>query len=92
MLVNYENTFGEPVPKREVHAPLTPNDHPELDDFSLLDMEEKKIYWTMIGELQWAVALGRIDIICATVTMARFRPAPRRGHLDRLKRINCFRL
>ena len=90
MLVNYENTFGEPVPKREVHAPLTPNDHPELDDSSLLDMEEKKIYWTMIGELQWAVALGRIDIICATVTMARFRPAPRRGHLDRLKRIYCF--
>ena len=90
MLVNYENTFGEPVPKREVHAPLTPNDHPELDDSPLLDREEKKIYWTMIGELQWAVALGRIDIICATVTMARFRPAPRGGHLDCLKCIYCF--
>eukprot|EP00957_Ditylum_brightwellii_P101071 7703443-Ditylum_brightwellii.AAC.1 len=31
--------------------------------------------------MQWAVALGWIDIIAATVTMARFRPAPCQGHL-----------
>jgi hypothetical protein len=40
--------------------------------------------------MQWAVALGRIDIMCATVTMARFRPAPRQGHLDRLKRVYAY--
>eukprot|EP00957_Ditylum_brightwellii_P157984 12025576-Ditylum_brightwellii.AAC.1 len=39
----------------------------------------------MIGEMQWAVALGRIDIIAANVTMARFRPAPCQGHLKQLK-------
>eukprot|EP00957_Ditylum_brightwellii_P016701 1256084-Ditylum_brightwellii.AAC.1 len=40
--------------------------------------------------MQWAVALGWIDIIAATMTMARFRPAPCQGHLKHLKCIYCF--
>jgi hypothetical protein len=39
----------------------------------------------MIGCLQWAVSLGRSDIQTATMTMSRFRAAPRQGHLDRLR-------
>jgi hypothetical protein len=41
----------------------------------------------MIGCLQWAVSLGRLDIQTATMTMSRFRTAPRIGHLNRLKRM-----
>eukprot|EP00957_Ditylum_brightwellii_P118067 9004260-Ditylum_brightwellii.AAC.1 len=44
----------------------------------------------MIKEIQWAIALGRIDIIAATLTMARFRPAPCQGPLKRLKYIYYF--
>ena len=33
----------------------------------------------------WVVALGRFDISTATMTIGRFRAAPRQGHLDRLK-------
>ena len=40
----------------------------------------------MIGCLQWVVSLGRFDIQTATMTMSRYRVAPRIGHLDRLKR------
>eukprot|EP00957_Ditylum_brightwellii_P115454 8806025-Ditylum_brightwellii.AAC.1 len=40
--------------------------------------------------MQWAVALGRIDIIAATVIMARFRLALCQGHLKHLKRVYCF--
>ena len=40
--------------------------------------------------LQWAVALGRIDIMCAVMTMGGFRCQPRIGHLNRLKRIFGF--
>jgi len=87
MLDNYQKMFGEPVPKREIHAPLDPADHPELDSTELCNLEEVKNYWSMIGELQWAVALGRIDIMCAVVTMASYRPQPRKGHLERLKRL-----
>jgi hypothetical protein len=41
----------------------------------------------MIGCLQWAISLGRVDIQTATMTMLRFCSAPRQGNLDRLKRI-----
>ena len=44
-------------------------------------------YWSLIGMLQWAVTLGRIDIAMAVSTMARFRVEPRKGHLDRVARI-----
>eukprot|EP00957_Ditylum_brightwellii_P082583 6279303-Ditylum_brightwellii.AAC.1 len=86
MLAGYEELFGEPVPKCEVYAPLEPGDHSEIDDTSLFDMEDVKKYRQMIGEIQWAVTLGHIDIVAATMTMARFRPAPHQGHLKHLKR------
>ena len=37
--------------------------------------------------LQWAVTLGRYDIMVAVVTMGSFRAMPKYGHLNRLKRI-----
>jgi len=40
--------------------------------------------------LQWAVTIGRIDIMCAVMTMGGFRCQPRIGHLNRLKRIFGF--
>jgi len=44
MMANYEKMFGEPVPKREIHAPLDPSDHPELDSTPLCTTEEMKTY------------------------------------------------
>jgi hypothetical protein len=66
---------------------LEKGDHPEVDTSDELDEEGIKKYQTMIGCLQWAISLGRFDIQTATMTMSRFRSAPRKGHLDRLKRI-----
>ena len=45
------------------------------------------MYQSLIGALQWVIFLGRWDIACAVMTMSSFRVAPRRGHLERLKRI-----
>ena len=44
----------------------------------------------MVGQLQWLVTLGRFDIHAQVATMSRFRAAPRRGHMDRLKRIYSY--
>jgi len=90
MLSKYEKMFGEPVPKRDVHAPLEPGDHPELDTSPLCDAEQTQMYWSMLGDLQWAVSLGRIDIYCATMTLGGFRSAPRVGHLKRAKHVYSF--
>ena len=83
MIGQFENMFG--CKPREYTSPLEKGDHPEVDTSELLDDEGIKKYQTMIGSLQWAVSLGRFDIQTATMTMSRFRAAPRQGHLDRLK-------
>lgn len=84
-IANFERLFGH-KPKQYV-SPLVKGDHPELDSSELLDMDQTKIYQSMIGALQWTVQIGRFDIAVAVMTMSRFRAAPRRGHLERVKRI-----
>ena len=90
MLENYKTMLGEDAPESETHAPSEPGDHPELDDSSLSDKQGTAHHWQMMGELQWAVALGRMDLCFPTVAMARLRPAPHQGHLDRLKRMHVL--
>ena len=82
----YERIMGFGTPKN-VTTPLEPGDHPELDETAVVTPEKRRIYWSLIGMLQWAVTLGRIDIAIAVSTMSRFRVEPRQGHLDRVGRI-----
>ena len=79
-IANYEREFGK-KPK-EHKSPLPKNDHPELDDSELLDIDKTKLYQSLIGSLQWAIQIGRFDVSVAVMTMSRFRAAPRKGHLD----------
>jgi hypothetical protein len=81
----YENVSG--CKPREYTSPLEKGDHPEVDCSGESDNKGIKRYQTMIDCLQWAVPLGRVDMQTATMTISRFRSAPRHGHLDRLKRI-----
>ena len=75
-------------PPKTMRTPLDKNDHPELDD--LLTSESIQDYLTMIGQLQWLVTLGRFDIHAQVTTMSRFSSAPRKGHLERLQRIQLL--
>ena len=47
-------------------------------------------YLTTEGQLQWLVTLGRFDTHAQVSTMSRSRAAPRKGHIDRLKRIYSY--
>jgi hypothetical protein len=85
MLDDFERIFG--CKPKEYTSPLEKGDHPEIDTSAELDHNGIKKYQTMIGCLQWAVSLGRFDIQTSTMTMSRFRVAPREGHLERLKRM-----
>ena len=71
MLAQYEQLFGTEIPKREIHTPLEPGDHPKLDESPLCDNEEHAKYMTMVCALQWTVSLGWIDIITSAITMSR---------------------
>ena len=88
MTDNYERIFGsKPTPAA---SPLDKGDHPELDSSELLDIDDIKIYQSLIGALQWVIQIGRFDIATAVMTMSRFRAAPRVGHLERVKRIHGY--
>ena len=85
-LDRYEAMYHE-KPRGNTYSPLDPKDSPETDTSPFCGPEEIKQYQTLMGMLQWAVTLGRMDIMCAVMTMSRFRGLPRLGHLDRVKRM-----
>ncbi len=90
ILSQYEKLFPDDKLSRRISTPLEPGDHPELDETELLDTKETTLYQSLIGMLQWAVTIGRIDIHCAVMTMSRFRAIPRIGHLQHVKCIFCY--
>ena len=68
-------------------SPLEKNDHPELDNSESCNEEQITQYISMVGQPQWAITLGRYDILAQVMSMSRFRLSPKIGHLDRRKRI-----
>ena len=82
---NYKRLFG--TNPKQASSPLEKADHPELDSTELLDVEETQIYQSLIGSLQWTIQIGRFDVSTAVMTLSRFRAMPRRGHLERAKRV-----
>ena len=86
MVSTYQQMFGE-KPKEIVTSPLEKGDHPELDVSELLGPEDIVRYQSLIGAMQWAISIGRFDIQTAVMTLSSFRAAPRKGHLERAKRI-----
>ena len=85
MLRNYEIMFSS-KPKMYT-SPMESGDHPELDVTELLDADGISQYQSLIGALQWAITLGRFELLAGIASMASFRVAPRVGHLERLKRM-----
>ena len=77
-------------PSKGLKTPLEKNDHPELDTSEILEGHEVNHYLTMVGQLQWLITLGRFDIQAQVITMSRFQAQPRKGHLERLKRIYSY--
>ena len=85
ILESYERMFKEKP--RKSRPPLEGGDHPELDTSELCDEHQTKQFQTLIGQLQWLMSLGRFDIAVHVMSLSRFRAQPRKGHLDRAKRI-----
>jgi hypothetical protein len=85
VLVNYERTFGALPAKKS--SPREERDSPEIDQFTELDVDGISLYHALIEELQWAVTLGRFDIMVTVLSMPHYRANPHVGHLERLKRV-----
>ena len=85
ILESYERMFKEKP--RKSRPTLEGGDHPELDTSELCDDQQTKQFQTLIGQLQWLISLGRFDIAVHVMSLSRFWAQPRKGHLDRAKRI-----
>ena len=85
ILESFERMFKEKP--RKSRPPLEGGDHPELDTSEFCDEHQTKQFQTLIGQLQWLISLGRFDIAVHVMSLSRFRAQPRKGHLDRAKRI-----
>jgi hypothetical protein len=80
--------FGSKLNINKITSLLVKGDHPEIDDSVFLEEEGIQKYRSLIGQLQWAISLGRFNIAVVITTMtSAFRSAPRKGNLDRVKRI-----
>jgi hypothetical protein len=86
MICAYEQMFGQ-KPSTKARSPLEENDHPELDTSEFLNEDNTEKYQSMVGSLQWIIAIGRWDVQTAVMTLSSFRAQPRKGHLERVKRI-----
>ena len=85
MLESYERMFKEKP--RKSRPPLEEGDHPELHTPELCDGHQTNQLQTLVGQLQWLISPGHFDIAVHVISFSRFRAPPRKGHLDRTKRI-----
>ena len=85
ILESYERMFKEKP--RKSRPPLEGGDHPELHTPELCDEHQTNQFQTLVGQLQWLISLGHFDIAVHVMSLSRFRAQPRKGHLDRAKRI-----
>ena len=85
ILGSYERMFKEKP--RKSRPPLEGGDHPELHTPELCDEHQTNQFQTLVGQLQWLISPGHFDIAVHVMSLSRFRAQPRKGHLDRAKRI-----
>ena len=79
-----ERIFGE---LRTFTCPMDPDYHPELDETDFIETVEISKYRMLTGSAQWAITLGRVDIIYATSMLSRYNNAPREGHVLAMKKL-----
>ena len=80
----YCNMFGTKS-KLSFPSPLEKGDHAELETSECLDSDDIQKYQSIIGSIQWAASLGRLDVNTTVITLVSFRVDPRQGQIDRFK-------
>ena len=86
---NIEKTLrktGQWLPSK-CKTPLAYGYRPKLDVTPELKSDGLQRYQELIGILQWAVKLGRVDILMETSMMSTHLAMPRRGHLEQVHHI-----
>jgi hypothetical protein len=86
-VTNVENELfkvGQRFTTRSGHTVMSQLYRPELDVSPVLGADKANYYQNLIGILQWAVELGRIDIFAQVSMLSQYLAQPREGHLDQV--------
>ena len=75
--------WGLRLPSK-VPTPLRHGYKPELDVTAELKAEGVNFFQEIIGQLRWAVELGRVDILYEVSIMSCHLAMPREGHLEQI--------
>ena len=67
--------------------PLSNGYKPEMDCTAELKANGVQRYQEIIGQLRWAIELGRVDILLETALMSTHLALPREGHLEQVLHI-----
>ena len=71
-------------------TPMSSDYAPELDATAELDGDGATMFQELIGELRWAIELGRVDILHEVSVLSAYQASPREGHLDQIYHIFAF--
>ena len=65
-------------------APIRSENKPEMDDTAELKADGLQWYQELIGQLRWAIELGRVDILLEVSLLSQHLALPREGHLEQV--------
>jgi hypothetical protein len=71
-------------------TPMSTSYRPELNVTPELDADRANYFQSQIGVLQWAVELGRIDIMTEASMLSSHLALPREGHLEAIWHIFAY--
>jgi hypothetical protein len=80
---------GDKLPSKAL-SPMTLEYKPELDESNKLDKNGITMYQELIGELRWAIEIGRVDILHEVSLLSSYQASPCKGHLEQLIHIFEF--
>jgi hypothetical protein len=63
---------------------------PELDVTTKLNKEDVAFYQELVGVLQWATEIGRVNILLEVALLSQYLANPREGHPEQLLHIFAF--
>ena len=79
ILQKYQKTHGDL--KNEL-LPVRFKEHPELDDYPLLNEKYHKEFQHIIGVCQWLIVAGRFDLAYDISSLSRLSAEPQVGHTE----------
>ena len=69
------------LPSKCVMTPFSCNYAPWLEEMPELKAGGVQCFQELIGQLWWAVEIGRVDILLETLLLSSYLAMPRAGHL-----------